>query len=156
MKKKGFSLTELTAALAVFGIILSVVLLSVPFGSSEREKVSRSAQRTAVWLKRRVSAASREGATFIISMNDRPGMSDHNTEITLIWYGGARDTERESYTEDETVLQSLSLKEEHRFDGRWHTMAPAVSFMVKSKKDPDIRLFVTVSGTGYIDIKQNL
>lgn len=144
------------AAAVVVGILLAVTTASFFNGDNKKEMVRRSADRASVWIKRRMDRASREGSDFVLYVFDRKGHLDHNSEIMVIWYGGESDTERESYTDDDCVVIYTSSVREHRYDGKWHTVTPAATFMIKSKDDPNIRLYMTLSGTGYIDIREKL
>ncbi|MDO5114496.1 MAG: hypothetical protein Q4D58_00225 [Synergistaceae bacterium] len=114
--------------------------------------VRNEATRFCAWMKHRMSSAAREDAQFTLLLTDR---ADRGYEATLIWLSGAKKTRHESYLFEDTTMSYEGVNE-LIFSGRWFTMTPAATFIVKSKKKPEIRLFVTIAGTGYMEIKERL
>lgn len=155
-KAKGFSLIELLCTLTIMGVIFSAAAICALPKENEMEKVRRSAQRTATWIKRRIAAASREGASFNLTAGLLPGQSLRDYSISIYWLTGNKTAVTEKCPDDECILSLESKAQDYQYNGRWHTLTPAVTFMVKSEKDRNVRLFITISGTGYVDIKEKL
>ena len=74
----------------------------------------------------------------------------------LEWDGGSRDLEHETYLPERADIGLTKTAREYKFDGEWFTLTPAASFIIRSRKDFSIRLFVTVSGSGYAGVYETL
>ncbi len=95
--------------------------------------------------------AAREGEDFKITAADD---GTRNLTLELQRFGGSKNLSVESYESDRVSIERANLAKEYTFDGEWFTLTPAASFMIKSLKEPSVKLCVTVSGIGCVDIKE--
>ena len=151
--KIGFMLVELLAVLTIIGSAAGISVMA--FSDSiarERRMVRNEAQDFSLWIKHRMALAARESVEFRVMLTQG---KDRNYEMTLIWFGGMKSLQHEVFTFGDAALAYEGVGE-LIFSGRWFTMTPAATFIVKSKKSPEVRFFVTISGVGYVDIKERL
>ncbi len=150
--RRGFMLCELIAVIVIICSAAAMVMVLMP-QKSERQLVAEEAARAAAWFKYRMSKAARERVAFDVQMTSG---GINNYEATVIWYGGAMYMKHENFALKAAKLNYLGGASLLTFDGRWHTMTPAATFAIKSKSRSDISLYMTISGTGYIDIREKL
>ncbi|MCD7951890.1 MAG: hypothetical protein LUG14_02950 [Synergistaceae bacterium] len=152
-RKRGFLLVELIAVQVIIGS-LSCISIQTLSDSPARERriIQNEAKNFCTWIKYRMAAAARESAEFRVMLTQN---TDRSYEVTIIWLGGAKNLRHEIYSFDEAALAYEGVHE-LIFSGRWFTLAPSATFIVKSRKIPEVRYFVTISGTGYMDIKDKL
>ena len=151
--RRGFSLAELLCAALALCVLAGAAALSFR-DTGERRIVLEEAEELRAWLSSRMAQAAREGAEFKLIID-----ADKTTQelgFTIEWYGGPRDLETETYAPGRAAIERDSLANEHTFDGEWFTLTPAASFIIRSRKDFSIRLFVTVSGSGYAGVYETL
>ena len=151
--RRGFSLAELLCAALALCVLAGAAALSFR-DTGERRIVLEEAEELRAWLSSRMAQASREGAEFKLIID-----ADKATQelgFTIEWYGGPRDLETETYAPGRAAAERDSLANEHTFDGEWFTLTPAASFIIRSRRERDIAALVTVSGVGYVDVKETL
>ena len=151
--RRGFSLAELLCAALALCVLAGAAALSFR-DTGERRIVLEEAEELRAWLSSRMAQAARESAEFKLIID-----ADKTTQelgFTIEWYGGPRDLETETYASGRAAIERDSLANEHTFDGEWFTLTPAASFIIRSRKDFSIRLFVTVSGSGYAGVNETL
>ena len=137
--RRGFSLAELLCAALALCVLAGAAALSFR-DTGERRIVLEEAEELRAWLSSRMAQAARESAEFKLIID-----ADKTTQelgFTIEWYGGPRDLETETYAP--------------AFDGEWFTLTPAASFIIRSRRERDIAALVTVSGVGYVDVKETL
>lgn len=152
-RRRAFLLVELIAVLVIVGS-LSCISLQTLSNSQTRERriILNEAKTFCTWMKHRMALAARESVEFRVMLTQN---TDHSYEVTIIWLGGMKNLRHEIYSFDEAVLAYEGVRE-LIFSGRWFTLTPAATFIVKSRKMPEVRYFVTIAGTGYVDIKDKL
>lgn len=151
--RRGFSLAELLCAALALCVLAGAAALSFR-DTGERRIVLEEAEELRAWLSSRMAQAAREGAEFKLIID-----ADKATQelgFTIEWYGGPRDLETETYAPGRAAAERDSLANEHTFDGEWFTLTPAASFIIRSRRERDIAALVTVSGVGYVDVKETL
>lgn len=151
--RRGFSLAELLCAALALCVLAGAAALSFR-DTGERRIVLEEADELRAWLSSRMAQAAREGAEFKLIID-----ADKATQelgFTIEWYGGPRDLETETYAPGRAAIERDSLANEHTFDGEWFTLTPAASFIIRSRRERDIAALVTVSGVGYVDVKETL
>ena len=151
--RRGFSLAELLCAALALCVLAGAAALSFR-DTGERRIVLEEADELRAWLSSRMAQAAREGAEFKLVID-----ADKATQelgFTIEWYGGPRDLETETYAPGRAAIERDSLANEHTFDGEWFTLTPAASFIIRSRRERDIAALVTVSGVGYVDVKETL
>ena len=151
--RRGFSLAELLCAALALCVLAGAAALSFR-DTGERRIVLEEAEELRAWLSSRMAQAAREGAEFKLIID-----ADKATQelgFTIEWYGGPRDLETETYEPGRVAIERDSLANEHTFDGEWFTLTPAASFIIRSRRERDIAALVTVSGVGYVDVKETL
>lgn len=151
--RRGFSLAELLCAALALCVLAGAAALSFR-DTGERRIVLEEADELRAWLSSRMAQAAREGAEFKLIID-----ADKATQelgFTIEWYGGPRDLETETYAPGRAAIERDSLANEHTFDGEWFTLTPAASFIIRSRRERDIAVLVTVSGVGYVDVKETL
>ena len=151
--RRGFSLAELLCAALALCVLAGAAALSFR-NTGERLIVLEEAEELRAWLSSRMAQAAREGAEFKLIID-----ADKATQelgFTIEWYGGPRDLETETYASGRAAIERDSLANEHTFDGEWFTLTPAASFIIRSRRERDIAALVTVSGVGYVDVKETL
>ena len=151
--RRGFSLAELLCAALALCVLAGAAALSFR-DTGERRIVLEEAEELRAWLSSRMAQAAREGAEFKLIID-----ADKATQelgFTIEWYGGPRDLETETYAPGRAAIERDSLANEHTFDGEWFTLTPAASFIIRSRRERDIAALVTVSGVGYVDVKETL
>ena len=151
--RRGFSLAELLCAALALCVLAGAAALSFR-DTGERRIVLEEAEELRAWLSSRMAQAAREGAEFKLVID-----ADKATQelgFTIEWYGGPRDLETETYAPGRAAIERDSLANEHTFDGEWFTLTPAASFIIRSRRERDIAALVTVSGVGYVDVKETL
>ena len=151
--RRGFSLAELLCAALALCVLAGAAALSFR-DTGERRIVLEEAEELRAWLSSRMAQAAREGAEFKLIID-----ADKATQelgFTIEWYGGPRDLEKETYAPGRAAIERDSLANEHTFDGEWFTLTPAASFIIRSRRERDIAALVTVSGVGYVDVKETL
>lgn len=151
--RRGFSLAELLCAALALCVLAGAAALSFR-DTGESRIVLEEAEELRAWLSSRMAQAAREGAEFKLIID-----ADKATQelgFTIEWYGGPRDLEKESYSAGRAAIERDSLANEHTFDGEWFTLTPAASFIIRSRRERDIAALVTVSGVGYVDVKETL
>lgn len=151
--RRGFSLAELLCAAFALCVLAGAAALSFR-DTDERRIVLEEAEELRAWLSSRMAQAAREGAEFKLIID-----ADKATQelgFTIEWYGGPRDLETETYAPGRAAIERDSLANEHTFDGEWFTLTPAASFIIRSRRERDIAALVTVSGVGYVDVKETL
>lgn len=151
--RRGFSLAELLCAALALCVLAGAAALSFR-DTGERRIVLEEAEELRAWLSSRMAQAAREGAEFKLIID-----ADKATQelgFTIEWYGGPRDLETETYSPGRAAIERDSLANEHTFDGEWFTLTPAASFIIRSRRERDIAALVTVSGVGYVDVKETL
>lgn len=151
--RRGFSLAELLCAALALCVLAGAAALSFR-DTDERRIVLEEAEELRAWLSSRMAQAAREGAEFKLVID-----ADKTTQelgFTIEWYGGPRDLETETYAPGRAAIERDSLANEHTFDGEWFTLTPAASFIIRSRRERDIAALVTVSGVGYVDVKETL
>ena len=121
----------------------------------ERRIVREEAEDLRAWLTAKMAFAAREGVNFKLSahLNDYE-VRDH--KIMIQWDGGSKNLQYETYYPERALLALGSSQSSHTFDGEWFTLTPAVSFIIRSRKDSTIRLVVSVSAVGYANVKETL
>ena len=151
--RRGFSLAELLCAALALCVLAGAAALSFR-DTGERRIVLEEAEELRAWLSSRMAQAAREGAEFKLIIDaDKP---TQELGFTIEWYGGPRDLETETYAPGRAAIERDSLANEHTFDGEWFTLTPAASFIIRSRRERDIAALVTVSGVGYVDVKETL
>lgn len=151
--RRGFSLAELLCAALALCVLAGAAALSFR-DTGERRIVLEEAEELRAWLSSRMAQAARESAEFKLIID-----ADKTTQelgFTIEWYGGPRDLETETYAPGRAAAERDSLANEHTFDGEWFTLTPAASFIIRSRRERDIAALVTVSGVGYVDVKETL
>lgn len=151
--RRGFSLAELLCAALALCVLAGAAALSFR-DTGERLIVLEEAEELRAWLSSRMAQAARESAEFKLIID-----ADKTTQelgFTIEWYGGPRDLETETYAPGRAAIERDSLANEHTFDGEWFTLTPAASFIIRSRRERDIAALVTVSGVGYVDVKETL
>lgn len=151
--RRGFSLAELLCAALALCVLAGAAALSFR-DTGERRIVLEEAEELRAWLSSRMAQAAREGAEFKLIID-----ADKATQelgFTIEWYGGPRDLETDTYEPGRAAIERDSLANEHTFDGEWFTLTPAASFIIRSRRERDIAALVTVSGVGYVDVKETL
>lgn len=151
--RRGFSLAELLCVALALCVLAGAAALSFR-DTGERRIVLEEAEELRAWLSSRMAQAAREGAEFKLIID-----ADKTTQelgFTIEWYGGPRDLETETYAPGRAAIERDSLANEHTFDGEWFTLTPAASFIIRSRRERDIAALVTVSGVGYVDVKETL
>lgn len=152
-RRRALLLVELIAVLVIVGS-LSCISLQTLSNSQTRERriILNEAKNFCTWMKHRMALAARESVEFRVMLTQN---TDRSYEVTIIWLGGMKNLRHEIYSFDEAVLAYEGVRE-LIFSGRWFTLTPAATFIVKSRKMPEVRYFVTIAGTGYVDIKDKL
>ena len=150
--RRGFTLIELLCAAAALCILAGAAALASG-GADERRIVREEAEELRSWLSSRMARAAREGANFKLYPTLAAG---HSYELMLEWDGGSRHLEHESYKQQRADIGLTASVQEYTFDGDWFTLTPAASFIIRSRKNPSIHVFVTVSGVGYASVSETL
>ena len=151
--RRGFSLAELLCAALALCVLAGAAALSFR-DTDERRIVLEEAEELRAWLSSRMAQAAREGAEFKLIID-----ADKTTQelgFTIEWYGGPRDLEKESYSGGARGDRTRQPRERTYIDGEWFTLTPAASFIIRSRRERDIAALVTVSGVGYVDVKETL
>lgn len=150
--RRGFTLVELLCVAAALCILAGAAALA--FGEADERRIVREeAEELRSWLSSRMAQAAREGADFKLY----PTLAGkHSYDLALEWDGGSQHLEREYYTPERADIWLTKTVREYKFDGEWFTLTPAASFIIRSRKDFSIRLFVTVSGSGYAGVYETL
>lgn len=151
--RRGFSLAELLCAALALCVLAGAAALSFR-DTGERRIVLEEAEELRAWLSSRMAQAARESAEFKLIID--ADKTTQELDFTIEWYGGPRDLETETYAPGRAAIERDSLANEHTFDGEWFTLTPAASFIIRSRRERDIAALVTVSGVGYVDVKETL
>ena len=150
--RRGFTLVELLCVASALCILAGAAALA--FGEADERRIVREeAEELRSWLSSRMAQAAREGADFKLYPVDD---NARHYELMLEWDGGSRDLEHETYLPERADIGLTKTAREYKFDGEWFTLTPAASFIIRSRKDFSIRLFVTVSGSGYAGVYETL
>lgn len=153
-RRSGFTLAELLCVFAAASAIFAASALSIASPEArERRIIAYEASDFCAWMKHRISSAAREGAEFELYFS-KVGAS--GSVITLIWLSGSKYMMHEDYRMERAELSREGTSYRYTFDGRWFSMTPAATFVVKSLKRPEVKLFVTLSGTGYMSVRERL
>lgn len=123
-------------------------------GADERRIVRDEAEELRAWLSSRMAQAAREGSEFRLEIDENE--TTQELGFTLQWFGGPRDLETETYYAARAAIERDSRSHMHVFDGEWFTLTPAASFIIRSRRDRDAAMVLTVSGTGYVGIRETL
>lgn len=150
--RRGFSLAELLCAALALCVLAGAAALSFR-DTGERRIVLEEAEELRAWLSSRMAQAAREGADFKLYPVDD---NARHYELMLEWDGGSRDLEHETYLPERADIGLTKTAREYKFDGEWFTLTPAASFIIRSRRERDIAALVTVSGVGYVDVKETL
>lgn len=151
--RRGFSLVELLCAALALCVLAGAAALTFR-GRDERLVVREEVEDLRAWLSSRMAQAAREGADFRLEIDE-----DETTQelgFTLQWFGGPRDLDTETYSAGRAMIKRDSLAHTHAFDGEWFTLTPAASFIIRSRRDYDAAVVLTVSGTGYVSVRETL
>ncbi len=151
--RRGFSLVELLCAALALCVLAGAAALTFR-GRDERLVVREEAEDLRAWLSSRMAQAAREGADFRLAIYE-----DKTTQelgFTLQWFGGPRDLDTETYSAGRAMIKRDSLAHTHAFDGEWFTLTPAASFIIRSRRDYGAAVVLTVSGTGYVSVRETL
>lgn len=152
--RRGFSLAELLCAALALCVLAGAAALSFR-DTGERRIVLEEAEELRAWLSSRMAYAAREGADFRLVANSLYG--SNAVDIRIEWYNGTRGFTSETYRAQRAdIWRDGNVIKEHVFDGEWFTLTPAVSFIIRSRRERDIAALVTVSGVGYVDVKETL
>lgn len=151
--RPGFTLIETLCAALVIGI-LACAAMPVFRGRDEMLVVREEAENLRAWLSSRMAQTARDGAEFRLTIDEN--RTTQELGFTLQWYGGPRDLDKETYTASRAMIMRDSLARTHSFDGKWFTLTPAASFIIRSRKDSGAAVVLTVSGTGYVGIRETL
>lgn len=139
--------------LLIIGSAAGIAVLAVQDSPArERRIILNEAKDFCSWIKHRMALAARESVEFNVKITDDVF---HNFEVTIEWLGGSKRLQHEVYSFEDAALAYEGVSE-LIFSGRWFTLTPAATFIVKSRKRPEIRFFITIAGTGYVDIKDKL
>ena len=150
--RRGFTLIELLCAAAALCILAGAAALAFG-GADERRIVREEAEELRAWLSSRMAQAARDGDWFRMETN----LYGSGVAVRLEWYrNSSEDVSRETYTPQRVDIGRVSLAQEYIFDGDWFTLTPAASFIIRSRKNPSIHVFVTVSGVGYASVSETL
>lgn len=148
-----FSLAELIVALAAATALFCIVVPAVrPSPANERRVIHNEAQALCIWIKHHMTKAAREGVDIKFILTDD---ADKNYMVRMLRAGGPPGSERFAFASPAAVLAYEGARELY-FSARWFTLTPAATFIVKSKHEAGIRFFVTVSGAGYVSVKEKL
>ena len=150
--RRGFTLVELLCVASALCILAGAAALA--FGEADERRIVREeAEELRSWLSSRMAQAAREGADFKLY----PTLAGrHSYDLALEWDGGSQHLEREYYTPERADIGLTKTAREYKFDGEWFTLTPAASFIIRSRRERDIAALVTVSGVGYVDVKETL
>lgn len=150
---RGFSLAECIICLAAAACLFGVISIAPVFSpTNETQIVQREADTLSLWLKSKIAYAARNRVAFHLQITT---IEAYNRKITLTWNGGAKNAQQETYVCEKTNLECSNSEKEMNFYGKWFTMTPAITFVVKSKKVSSTKLYVKVSVVGYVSVSKN-
>lgn len=149
---RGFTIVEAIMVLAITASLSTMLLVSALPVPNEALTVEKEAATFVQWMKHRFIAASMEHAEITIYLTK----AETGTKVTLNWVGGEKDLTRESYEAEKARLEFLGGNPVLKYDGKWNTLSPAASFRVSSRSTPGERLYIKISGSGYMSISKNL
>ncbi|MDO4988510.1 MAG: prepilin-type N-terminal cleavage/methylation domain-containing protein [Synergistes sp.] len=151
---KGYTMVELIAVIAIIaGAVTAFGLVMTDNSNRERMIVHGEAQNLSAWLKNEFSLAAREKNDFTITVGRYDEGPSRLKTISVRWKNRKNASKVEIYEMRNAKLEYDGTPELN-FSGKWYTLTPAATFTVKSAKYPEIRYYVTVSGAGYISVKE--
>lgn len=154
-RRGGFSLAETLVVMAVFGVMAGTLCLRPPVANEDAAAVRAEAEALAEWLSGKMTRARLEGRGFRLEApHSGDGMEIKHIKLTRNGSGGDAAA-AEYYRAEGAVLEIFSgTLPSYVYDSGWHTLAPAVTINLKSKRSPSKVLYtVTVSGQGYVAVR---
>ena len=140
-------MAELLCALAIISALSLCALL--PVARSEADIVTEEAESLHDWLFEKMLEASHEGSSYKIDITES---KKNRIELVLRHTDGPRYLETEKWRAENTWVRAVGTTKEMAFNGVWHTMSPAVTFMIRPDIGVSKILYVIISGAGRIRI----
>ena len=148
LKREAFTLVEILCVLVIVAIAATTLALTAQDSDArERRLIRNEARDFCAWIKYRMAKAAREGEDFKFLLTD----GAEGYAMRAIWLAGGR-LKNEAYSFSNAALAYEGARELY-FSSRWFTLTPAATFIVISRRNRDIRFFVTVSAAGYARVK---
>lgn len=139
----------------IFGVVAGTLCLRAPGGGDDAPAVRAEAEALADWLSGKMTLARLEGLGFKLEA-PHSGQGMEIKHIKLMRNGSWSDASAaEYYRAEGAVLEIASgTLPTYVYDSGWHTLTPAVTINLKSKRPPSKILYtVTVSGQGYVSVR---
>lgn len=154
-RRRGFSLAETLVVMTIFGVMAGTLCLRLSGAPEDAPAVRAEAEALAEWLSGKMTLARLEGMGFRLEApHSGNGMEIKHIKLTRngSWGDAAA---AEYYRAEGAVLEIVSgTLPSYVYDSGWHTLAPAVTINLKSKRSPSKVLYtVTVSGQGYVSVR---
>lgn len=148
-KKRAFTLAETLLAVTVLLLLCGGMMLIPADKDREAQARKAEAERLALWLTDRMTAAQAEGRGLRLSFSF---WEPYNLQIQLSWLDGTGESE--TYKADKIKIWSAgggSLLS--TYDPEWHTVTPAFTLYVKiGGNTQETGIPITVSGQGYVRV----
>lgn len=151
-RRRGFSLVEVLIVLMVFSVMTGALCVRLAVGDDSVPVVRAEAESLAEWLTSKMTRARAEGNGFMLEAHRSWGESDiARLKLTR---RGAPVGDAEYYVPKGATIDIARISSTYTYDSDWHTLTPAVSINLRSKRRPAAILYiVTVSGQGYVSVK---
>lgn len=152
-RRKGFVLIEILLVLSVAGVMAGALCLRLAGGADDTSVVRGEAEELAQWLSNRMTRARLEGTSFkIVALRTAGDKSVRALQLTP-YDAGAEDAEL--YSAEKAVLDIENASQVYTYNCAWHTLTPAVTINLKSRKNPaEVLYSVVVSGQGFVSVKR--
>lgn len=154
-RRKGFSLVETLVVMMIFGVMAGSLCVRLSGGADDAPAVRAEAEALAEWLSGKMTLARLEGMGFKLEA-PHSGKGMEIKHIKLTRSGSWSDAQAaEYYRAERAVLEIVSgTLPSYVYDSGWHTLTPAVTINLKSKRSQSKVLYtVTVSGQGYVSVR---
>lgn len=150
MDRRGFSLVETVAAVAVLAILAGCVCFAAV---GLKANPQREAEELASWLTERITRAQTEGSSFSLECTRRTG--GQGLSLSLVWLDGRARGKKESYANEKVNMFDMAGIRTRTFDGTWQTLTPALTICVEQSAGSRERVYVRVSGEGQVNVSDN-
>lgn len=154
-RRRGFSLVETLIVVMVFGVMAGALCVRLA-GGDDAAAVRAEAETLAEWLSDKMTLARAEGVGFKLEA-PRLGQGMEIKHIKLTRNDSWGDASAAEYYRAGGAVLEIATNTSfpsYVYDSGWHTLSPAVTIGLKSKRPSSKVLYtVTVSGQGFVSVR---